>query len=213
MAVAGGDGCGRCGRAQRRTPRARACGLLSVLPLHAATDEHGRAVIDHRSVRHIPNARALAMAQDRAARPELGSGLLAIQDPRPSRLPVLPYAAAEVDAACARLAVGPVTRLPAPGTPANADRVLKAASRQRILHFCCHGSADPLDPVRSMLHLADDEQITAANVMARRIVSRLVVLSACESGIIGRDLARRGYRSANRVPGSRRGRSEVRYLW
>jgi CHAT domain-containing protein len=165
-----------------------ACGLLSVLPLHAATDEDGRAVIDHRPVRYIPNARTLTMAQDWAADPERGTGLLAIQDPRSSGLPTLPYAAAEVDAACARLAVGPVTRLPAPGTSAKSALVLDVASRQRILHFCCHGGADRLDPLRSGLHLAGEERLTAADVMSQRIVSRLAVLSACESGIVGRDL-------------------------
>jgi tetratricopeptide (TPR) repeat protein len=165
-----------------------ACGLLSVLPLHAATDENGRAIIDHRSVRYIPSARALPTAQERAIDPDRGTGLLAIQDPHSTGLATLPYAAAEVDAACARLAVEPMTRLPAPGMPANADLVLDAASRQWILHFCCHGAADRLDPVRSGLHLAGDERITATDIMARRIVSRLVVLSACESGIIGRDL-------------------------
>ncbi len=87
-----------------------------------------------------------AKAQDRAAAPEHGSGLLAIQDPSSSGLPALPHAAAEVDAASARLAAGPVTRLPAPGTPANAALVLEAASRQRILHFLLpwrRGSARP----------------------------------------------------------------------
>jgi CHAT domain-containing protein len=165
-----------------------ACGLLSALPLHAATDQHGQAVIDRRSVRYVPNTRAFARAQDRAASPERGSGLLAIQDPGSIGLSPLPYAAAEVDAACARLVVGPVTRLPAPTEPANSALVLDTARSQRVLHFCCHGAADPQDPVRSGLHLADDERITAADVMSQHIASRLVVLSACESGIVGRDL-------------------------
>ena len=81
-----------------------------------------------------------------------------------------------------------MTRLPAPGEPASSALVLETARSQWILHFCCHGAADPLDPARSGLHLADDQQITAADVMSQHIASRLVVLSACESGIVGRDL-------------------------
>ena len=82
-----------------------------------------------------------------------------------------------------------MTRLPpAPREPANGALVLDTARSQRVLHFCCHGAADPQDPVRSGLHLADDERITAADVMSQHIASRLVVLSACESGIVGRDL-------------------------
>jgi CHAT domain-containing protein/tetratricopeptide (TPR) repeat protein len=163
-------------------------GILGLLPLHAAWRPEGdmrQYVVDDHAVRYVPNARALVEARRRAEN-VTASGLLAVQDPQPTRHVALPTAAVEVDAACRFLSVGPVQRLVGPA--AQLPEVLEAVRSHKVLHFCCHGDAHPQRPLDSGLDLADDARLTVGAVMRSRVQARLVVLSACESGLVGREL-------------------------
>ena len=163
-------------------------GLLGLLPLHAADRPVGpdrRYVIDEHPVRYLPNARALTEARRRAA-DNRAVGLLAVEDPRPSRHPVLSGAAVEVESACRRLPDGPAERFVGPA--AQLAEVLEAVKTMRVLHFCCHGEADADHPLDSGLDLVDDQRLTVAAVTANKVRARLVVLSACETALVGRHL-------------------------
>lgn len=63
-------------------------------------------------------------------------------------------------------------------------RLYESASQYRMLHFSCHGTFDPENPLASALHLAPDENLTAFDVLNDlRLNCDLVTLSACESGL------------------------------
>ncbi len=57
----------------------------------------------------------------------------------------------------------------------------------RWLHFSCHGSFDPQEPLDSALHLAGDDRLTLRDMLTPGFigldVAHLVVLSACQTAI------------------------------
>ncbi|MFD9122302.1 MULTISPECIES: CHAT domain-containing protein [Streptomyces] len=58
-----------------------------------------------------------------------------------------------------------------------------------LVHFACHGTFNPLAPLRSALHLTDDhsndsKRVTAGDLLERRFTrDPVVTLSACSSGL------------------------------
>jgi CHAT domain-containing protein len=73
-------------------------------------------------------------------------------------------------------------------TPASIAQLCRGKD---VCHFSCHGFFDPADPLSSGLIVADDADrdepgpsiLTARDVMAMRLRSELVCLSACETGV------------------------------
>ena len=64
------------------------------------------------------------------------------------------------------------------------ERVLQAAANCKWLHFSCHGSFAPDDPLQSALTLSETETLTAQEVLEKLTLRcDLVSLSACESGL------------------------------
>jgi CHAT domain-containing protein len=72
-----------------------------------------------------------------------------------------------------------------------ADRpaVVAALLKAQVAHFACHGATDWDDPQQSGLILANDERLTVEALLRLQLTeARLAVLSACETGLIGRQL-------------------------
>ncbi len=81
------------------------------------------------------------------------------------------------------------------GEPVGADRltadsIAELCRGKDVCHFSCHGFFDPVDALSSGLIVADGGQgehrrsvLTARDVMAMRLRSEVVCLSACESGV------------------------------
>jgi tetratricopeptide (TPR) repeat protein len=68
------------------------------------------------------------------------------------------------------------------GAAATCETVLRDSPRYPVLHFACHGSFDPAEPLRSGLDLADG-RLTAAEILEHlRLEADLVALSGCETG-------------------------------
>jgi hypothetical protein len=172
----------------------RACllpmGWLGLLPLHAAWRPDPQAptgrrhALDDVLLTYAPNARSITHAR---ATPGIDGddGILAVGEPMPVRASRLSHAAAEAAGARAAFASGAELF----GVQAHREAVLRQMTRWPILHFAGHATADQDDPLRSGLLLADDEQITLADLMATEAFRpKLVVLSACETAVIGGDL-------------------------
>lgn len=160
--------------------------FLPLLPLHAAwlpdpqTPSGRRYFGDRLTLAFAPSARSLLHALAGSARQ--AASILCIEEPRPSSGSPLPNAAIEISRAHAKF---PKHRVLRHGR-ATRSAVLRAASQCSVLHFCCHGSADLDQPLRSGLAMANDEVLTLADFFALDLrAARLAVLSACETGVMG----------------------------
>ncbi|KRQ16710.1 hypothetical protein AOQ71_04550 [Bradyrhizobium manausense] len=161
-------------------------GLLSMLPFHAAwaTDPvKGRLYADSRvRIGYATNARSLRLTSPRVGCHEPLDTLIVVSDPRPTSLP--PLKAAESEAEIASLAFNKVVRLD--GERATRFNVIAALNDSAVAHFACHGKAYPETPLKSGLLLANDECLSVQDFLTLNLTrSRLAILSACETGLIG----------------------------
>jgi len=159
------------------------CGLSAAMPLQGAwrvdPNQVGqpRYVLDDLTIRYAPSARW--------ANPPRASeyrSVLAVANPDTSG-PSLPYAESEIMAIPRQLEV---TRLIGP--KATLPEVLQLMSHVDILHFACHGKSS-VNPLESGVVLAEDRVLSAREIIDRQLRNRpLVILSACETAVIGRQL-------------------------
>jgi len=156
-------------------------GSLAALPWHAARipGRPARYLLDRLAVSYMPNIRSLPRA--RTAGEDMTAPLraLAIEQPMPTSMPLLPSVDAEIAAVCSHHSDRfQVTRLP--GAEATADAVQEALSRFQVIHFAGHAIADPGDPLASAMIMAHDKPLTVGDMLARDIgTARFAVLSAC----------------------------------
>ena len=166
-------------------------GVLGLLPLHAAWQPSSKDtptgrwyLLDEAALAYAPSARLLA-----AARPPSSSGtdrFLAIEEPQSTAGARLPGARGEVAAAASWFAQDSTILSHEYATKTN---VLAALHGYPVIHFACHGLAQPGDPLQSSLLMAHDERITLLDILDHRLEgARLVVLSACETAFPGTEL-------------------------
>lgn len=165
-------------------------GLFSVLPFHAALyrgpGEAQHAALQSLEISYAPSARALVVARQLAARVKnRPASLLAVGNPATDPgigLP-LPFAAAEVQAIAPFFIEGKPRILLGEGATLQAVRdALPAAT---VLHLACHGRWDPLDALASGVMLSRSDRLTLTDLLSTLSLEgiRLVVLSACQTGI------------------------------
>ena len=165
-------------------------GYLIFLPLHAAWTEDKESLtgrcyaLDIVQFSYSPSIRSLEATRSRASSSPISS-LLAIHEPCPSKAAALPGSKWELQLALSYFRQNKVLQHEQATRPAVAAALLSYS----VLHFCCHGAADLSYPLNSGLLLANDEKLTLRdffNLQTRGI--RLVILSACETGISGINL-------------------------
>ncbi|MEV8531531.1 CHAT domain-containing protein [Streptomyces sp. NPDC051211] len=105
--------------------------------------------------------------------------VLTLADSRPQR----PLAHARAEAG----AVGslfPGGHLGFTGGEVTRDRLREALAEGEhdVIHIACHGTFDERHPQDSGIELADGDRLTVRDLMGLRLRTRLIVLSACESG-------------------------------
>ncbi|MFI6056125.1 CHAT domain-containing protein [Streptomyces violascens] len=180
------------------------CGLLSLLPLHAAG--HHAATADERcprtviervvssytpSLRTLIHTRQTAATSASTARRGTTPPVLVVAMPTTPGLPGLgrlPYVAEEVGVLRRHLPGLTVLAEPEAGLDAVAEptknSVLARLPHHRIAHFSCHGASDPYQPSRSWLLLQDHQRdpLTAASLATVVLdQAQLAYLSACST--------------------------------
>ena len=171
-------------------------GLLSMLPLHAATvsDSNGvpRALCQHVVVNYAPTAAVLRSCQDKAGD---------INQPQAARIPErflgVAVSAGELRGASPELRAAAsyfdTAEIIDDGRQSQ-RRVLAAlaanarATAPSVLHFACHARAEIYDPLSSVIEVAPgpEGQVRLADLLAVGLGNtRLAVLSACETGALG----------------------------
>jgi CHAT domain-containing protein/tetratricopeptide (TPR) repeat protein len=158
-------------------------GGLGLLPLHDAWREvkgGKRYFLDDYTVIYAPSGYALSVSQYRLEDSKRQKrSLLVVVNPTAD----LPFTPAEGDALEA-LFQPDVYRLDE--DEATLEAVVQFAPGSAYLHFSCHGLYVWQDPMRSGLILSNEGRLTLAYVIANLDLSasRLVTLSACETGMI-----------------------------
>ena len=164
------------------------CGWLGLFPLHAAWAPDDarptgrRYALDRVSVAYAPNLRTLARARRAAVRPLLADAVIVADAGAHGELVDTRYELERIAGAlpAARALIG---------GEASETQILEALATASLAHLACHGTALPTKPLESALHLGTDGRITVQELMAQRLeAARLVVLSACETATVGRDL-------------------------
>jgi CHAT domain-containing protein/tetratricopeptide (TPR) repeat protein len=170
-------------------------GLLSLLPLHAATYQVKRGqvcLLDEVDVAYAPSARVLGAARlGLAAREAQPAVLVGVGNPLPHPKP-LSFARAELAEVASFFPMDASHPLyEAAATKATLLRLLRGAT---YIHLACHGSFEANVPLNSRLELApppgaaagDEEcNLRLGELMGQEWfeTSRLVVLSACQTAI------------------------------
>ncbi|EFO82062.1 hypothetical protein OSCT_0061 [Oscillochloris trichoides DG-6] len=158
-------------------------GMLSLLPLHAATymvEDQTRCLLDEFDVAYAPSARMLATAQRENQQRHAALHLVGVGNPTCD----LHYAGPELVAICELLPSAAST--PFYKEDARRDALWSALPSATIAHFSCHGSFanDPLD---AALHLAGSDRITLRHLVSGDTSAlanlRLVVMSACQTAL------------------------------
>ncbi|MFI5912058.1 CHAT domain-containing protein [Dactylosporangium sp. NPDC051541] len=155
-----------------------AAGWLGFLPLHAAWRPDGaggrRYALDDLRISFAPSARVLS----HVAAPAAAERVLVVRAGAD-----LPDTAAETAAVRGAFAAGTVL------TDVDDGAVLAALRDHDVVHFACHGVAEPAAPLDSALILAGGARLTMRRLLAEpHVARRLAVLSACETAVPGRDL-------------------------
>ncbi|GGY32352.1 CHAT domain-containing tetratricopeptide repeat protein [Streptomyces tanashiensis] len=176
------------------------CGLLSLLPIHAAghhttaaREPCPRTVIDRVVSSYTPSLRTLIHTRQTVSPAQRGPTLpaLAVAMPTTPGLPSLgrlPYVAEEVGVLRSHLPELTVladqeAALDAVAEPTKAS-VLARLVHHPIAHFSCHGATDPHQPSLSRLLLSDHEHdpLTAASLAPVALDrAQLAYLSACNT--------------------------------
>ncbi len=157
-------------------------GGLGLLPLHAAwheVDGRRRYFVDDFAVTYLPSAYVHKVSLERMSNLERqGSSLLAVINPTND----LPFTPAEGEQVASLFEYSCATMLS--GAEASPEAVMKHAMAA-YLHFCCHGLYNWNDPMQSCLVLANHKPLTLSEIIGQLKLdnTRLVTLSACETGI------------------------------
>jgi CHAT domain-containing protein len=160
------------------------CGLLGLLPLHAAWTEDATAptgrryAVDRTAFAYSANARALAACRHRAETLSADRVLAVYDSAR------LAYTEPEAMVAANAFPAHDVLA----GAAATLDAVEEALRGADVFHAGCHGRADFADPLRSYLLLPGDRKLELDRILRMRLRIRLAVLSACESSLPGTEL-------------------------
>lgn len=158
-------------------------GGLNLLPLHAAwreVDGHPRYFADDYTVSYAPSGYALSVSRQRLQEPQCQQcSLLAMVNPTAD------LAFADIEGKLLSPLFNADRCQVLVEKKANWEAFVKALPGKAYLHFACHGYYNWDDSLRSGLILADKAPLTLADIIAKLDLSgcRLVVLSACETGI------------------------------
>ena len=162
-------------------------GILGLMPLHAIPWSDGagsrRTLIDYFDVTFVPSARLQLACTQRASQGAKNTvRFVGVANPLPHPSP-LSGAELEMELVESLLPAG--DHLVLRGEQATKGRVLDVLPSATHVHFASHGGGRFFDPLLSAaLSLSGEEQLSAREIARLDISARLVVASACETGVV-----------------------------
>lgn len=154
-------------------------GRLSVLPLHALA-------LDQLTIRFLPSAAALRSVIQDYDHFNLPPRLLAVGNPASQGQTSLAFARQEAQEIASLFEQLGHQHDEFCEESAKLDAIASHIAGRTHLHFSCHGSFDMGSPLASALYLAGADKLTLRDVLNGDVdisKTRLVVLSACQTGI------------------------------
>jgi CHAT domain-containing protein/tetratricopeptide (TPR) repeat protein len=157
---------------------------LSLLPLHACGAK-GRCLLDDYEIAYVPSLNVLRRCQEQArSKPPSDRSLFAVANPTGD----LVWAGTEVERVREFFSRTRILRDGGDGQNdlATVQAVEAEAGHYAFVHFASHGRFDLRDPLQSALKLAKPESLTLKTIFERMTLprTRLVVISACETGLV-----------------------------
>lgn len=161
-------------------------GRMALLPLHAMswTGPNGPTTLcEVLDLTYSPSAKLRAFARQQLERVSPKLHLLGIVDPSPEERP-LELARFELTAVAKHFP--PQASRIFEGAAATSENILPLLADATYLHFSCHGLLETRNPRQSYLELAAGERLSLGEVLTGEsmLAARLVVLSACQTGVI-----------------------------
>lgn len=164
-------------------------GSLSLLPLHAAwVDDESkptgkRYALDEVLFSYAPNVQAIQEAQKKSGIPT--ENILVVENPNAAHPKHdIPFSRAMGEAALEYFTSGVNIQLR--GSDATRDAALEKLPAANVLHFWTHGLSNPQYPLESSLLMSNEEELKLRDILQMDMPkSRLVILSACETGMVG----------------------------
>lgn len=154
-------------------------GGLFLLPLHAVPLSDGQSLCQRYCISYAPSIQLLREMQNKAGKVK-GKGLYAVINPQED--PALVFSRCEGQA-ISKLFQFPQVNVGEIGTWVT---VVNRVPGRAYLHFSCHGSYNWDNPSQSGLYLVGGRTLSFADLQSDIVdmsSSRLVTLSACETGI------------------------------
>ena len=162
-------------------------GLFGLMPLHSIAwdDSTGnrRYLIDDFDVTFAPSARLHVVCRQRA-RSQVGgtTRFLGIANPLPHSSP-LPGSKIEIELVQDLVPADDILILQ--DEQATKQRVLDALPSATYVHLACHARAHFFDPLHSAaFSLSGEEELSVLEIARLKIPARLVVASACGTGVV-----------------------------
>jgi CHAT domain-containing protein len=154
---------------------------LFLFPLHAATfaSQSSKSILDRYQISYIPSLRVLADCEAKLAR-TVSPELYGVINPQEDSKLVF----SRVEGTAIAHSFGGYKIIS--GRAATKQEIIAGMRRGGYVHFACHGQYNWNNPVQSALHLADGD-LTLAELQGGEVdlsTTRLVTLSACETGVI-----------------------------
>ena len=166
-------------------------GNIAALPVHAACLTNGPGLLDHWSVSVAPSVHSLKRCKERLEeRSEDVPTLLVVSDPVDRDGFPTGLTFAENETKKLRADFKGLQEVHFQGRQATIENVLLWLPNARFFHSSCHGEYDWNEPSQSGLELAYEHRLSISMLLSAPEFlksSRLIFLSACESGICGKN--------------------------